>query len=105
MARPKVRTDDSGINVVTNGQTYRPGAVGGHGHAIRMDDGGLVPGDTVLAYPVEGTERLRLKLADGTTTYWFAEGHTRARGLMDAPAGAVWKTDGRRDFRTGVIIG
>ena len=76
----------------------------GHGHAIRMDDGGLVEGGTVQARMVEQSELARLRLDDGTVTYWFAEGPTRIRGIMPHPEGAVWKPDGRRDF-SRVTIG
>lgn len=105
MPTPKVRRDEEGLYIVTNGQNYRPGSVNGYGHAIRMDDGGLVEGAKVQASAMTGTEKARLKLDDGTTTYWYVEGPTRTRGKMAAPANAVWKTDGTRDFKAGVVIG
>jgi hypothetical protein len=104
MPNPKIRRDDDGLYIVTNGGKYRPGAVAGRAHAIRMDDGGLQEGGNVQARMVEQTELTRLKLPDGTVTYWHVEGPTRIRGLMDAPADAVWKPDGRRDF-SHVVIG
>ena len=104
MPNPKIRRDDEGLYIVTNGQRYRPGSVAGHGHAVRMDDGGLQEGGTVQARMVEQSELARLKLQDGTVTYWFCEGPTRIRGLMEPPADAVWKPDGRRDF-SHVVIG
>lgn len=103
MAKPKIRKDNQGLHIITNGQTYRPGSVNLYGQQRRMDDGGLSAGGTIPATPVEGTELVRITLEDGTVTFWHVDGPTRTRGLMDAPKEAVWKPDGRRDFKRVVI--
>lgn len=104
MSNPIVRSDDDGLFVRTNGQIYRPGAVGFNSIRLRMDAGDAAPGEPLRARPVDGTELLKVKLRDGTTTYWHVDGPTRIRGMREAPKDAVWKADGTRDMRN-VMIG
>jgi len=104
MGKPKIRKDEGGLHLRTNGQVYRPGAVRGFGERNRMDDGGLSEGTAIAVFVVDGTDLVRIPLGDGTVTHWHAEGTVRLKGLMEPPVGAVWKADGRRDYR-GVMIG
>lgn len=94
----KVRNDENGLYLIAGGVKARPGAINGYSHAYRMDDGGLIQGDTVKAAHVGGSQLVRIKLADGCITRWFQDGPDRDRMLGDPPKDAVWDKDGCRDF-------
>lgn len=94
----KVWKDAEGLYVIAGGYVARPGSVAGRGHALRMDDGGLSEGETVVARHRGGTQLTTVRLADGRMTHWHHEGPERDGGLVDPPSDAVWDDAGRRDF-------
>lgn len=103
MTTSPIRADALGPYVRTGGYVFRPGAIRGREHSVRMDDAGLVAGDRVKARHKGGTPLAKIVLADGTTTYW-AEEATAAKDAVAAPEGAAWRPDGTRDLshmRTG----
>lgn len=77
----KVRQDQTGLYIQSGGYVARPGPVNGYGHAYRMDDGGLQPGDAVKSRHVSGTPLNVITLPNGYKTRWHHEGPDRDRGL------------------------
>lgn len=70
MAVTKVRSDEKGIYVRTNGDVFRPGLICGYAHAHDMSDGGLVQGAEVRVHAVSGTTTCNVRLADGRSLRW-----------------------------------
>lgn len=104
MTRCKVKEDREGLHVIAGDRIYRPGPVRPHAMRRRMDDAGLTVGTSVRVVPEKDGSLAAITPPDGRIVFWHADGPTRRQGLTTAPQGAVWKEDGRRDFR-GVVIG
>jgi hypothetical protein len=83
MARStKVRADESGLYVRTDGRNFRPGEVTGVALAD-MSDGGLKVGDEVRAAHVATTTRARLTMPDGRILIWHTDySHARQAEML-----------------------
>ncbi len=98
-----VREDADGIFVITGGYKFRPGGIVGESHARRMDDGSLKKGDTIKARHIAGTSIARLRLNDGTVTFWanqYQHDLLPSRRKDNDPD-AVWLANGIRDWSVG----
>lgn len=73
MRTTKVKADELGLFVYTNGTKFRPGGIPGYDHAYEMDDAGLKAGDQVQARHVPQTEMASIKLMDGRTRRWATD--------------------------------
>lgn len=96
MANSLVRKDARGLFIRTGGYVFRPGAINGYQHAVRMDDGQLQDGDHVKASHVGGTPLAKLTLGDGSVTRW-AEESVLAKDGAAPPTDAIWLPNGQRD--------
>jgi len=100
----KIRSDAEGLYAQIGGYKMRPGAVGGHAHARRMDDGGLRPGDTVKARHIGGSPLGVLTLPDGTKTHWHVDDESRRRNLVSPARDNVFDKEGLRVFDRNVTV-
>lgn len=73
MPQTKVRSDDKGIYVRTDGKVFRPGEINGYSHAYIMNDGGLSAGDPVKAHHMAGTPLCKITLANDIIIVWGTE--------------------------------
>lgn len=103
MTRCKVKEDHEGLHVIAGDRIYRPGAVAPHALRRRMDDAGLTVGTSVRVAPDKDEPLAAVTPPDGRVVFWHVDGPTRRQGLTTAPQDAVWKDDGKRDFRRVVI--
>lgn len=69
----KIKKDDLGLFVFTNGTKFRPGNAPGYDHAMDTGDGGYKEGDVVKARHVSQTQYVKVCSDGHKPVYWMTD--------------------------------